>query len=135
MVDDATMRERVQDARVGRLATVTDRGLPHAVPCCFALDGDLVYSAVDTKPKATTALRRLANLRANPAAALLVDHYSEEWAELWWVRLDGRGRILEGGAEHDRAIARLATKYQQYRETPPPGPAIVIDVTRWTAWP
>src|SRR6478735_2848266 len=67
-VDDATMRERFCDARVGRLATVTDEGHPHVVPCCFALaaDDEVVYSAVDAKPKSTLSLRRLANLRARP---------------------------------------------------------------------
>ena len=94
------MRRRVGAARVARLATVTVDGRPHIVPCCFALrrapvtggSREVVYSAVDAKPKSTTALRRLDNLRANPHAALLVDHYSDDWSTLWWVRVDGEGR-------------------------------------------
>jgi hypothetical protein len=54
-----------------------ERGRPHLVPCCFALDGDIVYSAVDAKTKSTVALRRLATLRANPDTALLVDFYGD----------------------------------------------------------
>ena len=133
------MRRRVAEARVGRLATVTAAGRPHVVPCCFVLDGDLdgdtMFSAVDAKPKSTLALRRLDNLRAHPAASLLVDHYSDDWSELWWVRLDGDGRVVTGGAERDRAIALLAGKYQQYLATPPPGPVIALDVTAWRSWP
>ena len=92
------MRDRVASARVGRLATVSPGGAPHIVPCCFALVDDVVYSAVDAKPKSTLALRRLDNLRVNPSTALLVDHYAEDWSTLWWVRVDGRGRVVDGGA-------------------------------------
>lgn len=133
------MRQRVAAARVGRLATVTDEGRPHLVPCCFALDehagGDVVYSAVDAKPKSTRALRRLANLEANGAAALLVDHYDEDWDRLWWVRVDGRGRVVEGGSQRERALDLLAAKYEQYRRQRPDGPAVAIEVTAWRAWP
>src|SRR4051812_14354080 len=114
------MRRRVTQARVARLATVTPAGRPHLVPCCFALTsvstsgGDVVYSAVDGKPKSTTALRRLENLRAHPHAALLVDHYSDDWSSLWWVRVDGAGRVLEGGAERDAALEILTGKYPVY---------------------
>jgi PPOX class probable F420-dependent enzyme len=129
------MRGLVQDARVGRLATVTADGRPHVVPCCYVLAGDSIYSAVDAKPKSTLVLRRLLNLSANPTAALLVDHYNDDWSQLWWVRVDGAGRVLETGAERDRALSLLAAKYDQYRVTPPPGPALAIDITAWRAWP
>lgn len=129
------MRERVAQARVARLATVADDGRPHIVPCCFALVTDTAYSAVDAKPKSTLALRRVANLRGNPRASLLVDHYDEDWAALWWVRLDGAGRLVDDGDERDRALSALAAKYDQYRRDPPPGPVIALDITSWRAWP
>lgn len=129
------MRRRVGEARVGRLATVTAAGRPHVVPCCFVLDGDTVFSAVDAKPKSTLALRRLDNVRAHPAASLLVDHYSDDWSELWWVRLDGDGHVTTGGPERDRAITLLTGKYEQYVGTPPPGPVVALDVTAWRSWP
>jgi len=133
------MRRRVEEARVGRLATVTPDALPHVVPCCFVSSfdatGTVVYSAVDAKPKSSLALRRIDNLRANPAAALLVDHYADDWSTLWWVRVDGTARILESGTERDDALALLVDKYEQYRKEPPPGPVIALDVTAWRAWP
>jgi PPOX class probable F420-dependent enzyme len=129
------MRARVARAPVGRLATVTPEGRPHVVPCCFALVADTLYWAVDAKPKSTPALRRLDNLRATPAASLVVDHYDDDWSELWWVRVDGTARILDPGAEHDRALDALAAKYAQYRDERPPGPVVAIDVTTWRAWP
>lgn len=134
-MDPAERRDRLAAARVGRLATVTAEGRPHLVPCCFALIGDTAYSAVDAKPKSTLALRRLANLRANPHASLLVDHYAEDWTALWWIRIDGAGRVVEGGPEHAAALAALADKYEQYRRQPPPGAVVALDITTWRSWP
>jgi PPOX class probable F420-dependent enzyme len=129
------MRSRVIAARVGRLATVSAAGRPHLVPCCFALTGDTIYSAIDHKPKSTRRLQRLENLRGNPQAALLVDHYADDWSTLWWVRADGSGRVLDGGPDATDAIALLVAKYPQYRDSPPAGPVIAIDVTTWRSWP
>jgi PPOX class probable F420-dependent enzyme len=70
-----------------------------------------------------------------PSASLLIDHYGENWATLWWVRLDGSVRVIESGAERDQALERLRSKYEQYVREPPPGPVIAIDITNWRAWP
>jgi PPOX class probable F420-dependent enzyme len=134
-MEEQEMRRRVRDARVARLATVTSGGRPHLVPCCFALSGDVVYSAIDAKPKSTIAVRRLENLRANPHAALLVDHYSDDWSTLWWVRMDGEGRVLDGGDERAAAIVLLTQKYSVYAADPPPGAVVAIDVVGWRGWP
>ena len=133
-VDHATMRARFAAAEVGRLATVTAGALPHVVPCCFAVAGNVAYTAVDQKPKSTRRLQRLANLRANPQAALLVDHYDDDWRTLWWIRADGTGRVVDD-AETERAIELLVAKYHQYRTARPGGPVIAIELTRWRAWP
>jgi PPOX class probable F420-dependent enzyme len=120
-------------ARVARLATITPAGRPHVVPCCFSLDGTLAYTAIDNvKPKSTVALRRLDNIRANPAASLLVDHYSDDWSELWWIRADGVARIDDA---NQRALDLLCAKYEQYRLQPPPGPFITIEIRSWASWP
>jgi PPOX class probable F420-dependent enzyme len=146
-VDEQEMRRRFAGARVARLATVAPDGRPHVVPCCFVLAHatdaqarDIVYSAVDAKPKSTLALRRLANLRHEPRAALLVDHYADDWSTLWWIRVDGDGRVLDAdaerdGPEHDAAIAQLGAKYPVYVTDRPPGAVIALDVTAWRAWP
>jgi PPOX class probable F420-dependent enzyme len=133
-MNDEEMRERVSAARVGRLATVNASGAPHLVPFCFALDGDVVYSAVDAKPKRTQRLQRLQNAAREPRVSVLVDHYEDDWDRLWWVRLDGRAHELPAGLEAERATDLLAAKYPQYRERPPPGPVLRIDVERWRGW-
>lgn len=136
------MRRHLTGARVARLATVRPDGRPHLVPCCFALDGETLYSAVDAKPKTTLALQRLENLAAHPAVSLVADHYEEDWSALWWVRVDGVARVLAPGggdgpdaAGHRAALDLLAAKYPQYHDRPPPGPVVAIDIVAWRAWP
>ncbi len=125
-------RERFASARVARLATADAGGVPHIVPLVFALDGDTIYSAVDPKPKRTTDLKRLRNVAANPRVALLADHYADEdWDVIWWARADGTGRVLESSPE---AVALLRERYAQYRDTPPDGPVLAVDVRRWSGW-
>jgi PPOX class probable F420-dependent enzyme len=127
-------RRLVAGARVARLATIDRGGRPHLVPICFALTDDTLYSAVDHKPKRTTRLRRLENIRAHPQATVLVDEYDEDWSRLWWVRLRGEARVLEEGAERDRALALLQEKYAQYRERPPDGAVLALDIHDWRGW-
>jgi PPOX class probable F420-dependent enzyme len=128
----AEARARFATARVARLATADAGGRPHLVPVAFALAGETIYSVVDAKPKRTAALRRLANVRENPAASLLVDHYEEDWGALWWARADGRARVLRpDDPEGRRAVALLAERYPQQRAR---GEVLAVDVERWSGW-
>jgi PPOX class probable F420-dependent enzyme len=128
------MRDRVERARVARLATVGANGRPHLVPICFALEGDVLYSAVDRKPKRSPNLKRIENVRANPQVTVLVDHYDDDWTQLWWVRLDGRARVLTEGAERERALELLVAKYPQYSSETPTGPVLAVDIEHWRSW-
>jgi PPOX class probable F420-dependent enzyme len=131
-VSPAEARRRFAAARVARLATVAADGTPHLVPVVFAVLGETVYSVVDQKPKRTTELRRLENARAGGRAALLVDHYEEDWEALWWVRADGGARVLDRDEpEARRAIAALADRYPQQRAV---GAVLAVDVERWSGW-
>ena len=131
-----TARERFAHAPRAQLATADASGRPHIVPITFALVDEVIYSAVDdAKPKRTMALRRLANIAENTAVSVLVDHYDEDWSALWWVRADGRARILDTAQpEAQAALRALAERYAAYRERTPPGPVIAIDVERWGSW-
>ena len=129
------MQRRVAQARVGRLATIGADGQPHIVPVCFAATAAQIVTAVDHKPKTTTALKRLDNVRANPAATLLVDHFEEDWSLLWWVRVDGLARVIEPSAELDALLVPLHEKYRgHYGLQSPRGPAIVMDAQHFVGW-
>ncbi len=127
-------RELFATARVARLATVRSDGAPHIVPVCFAVAEGIVYSAVDGKPKRTPALARLRNIGSEPRVALLADHYDDDWARLWWVRLDGDARLVGGTSERERALRALTERYAQYRDSPPQGAVIAVEPQGWLGW-
>jgi PPOX class probable F420-dependent enzyme len=131
----AEARRRFEQARVAHLATADRTGHPHVVPIVFAVHGDTLVSAIDHKPKRGTDLRRLANIAENPLVAVLVDHYTEDWDRLWWVRADGRaGLVPSGSPEAEDALDRLGARYHQYQERRPDGPVILVEVDRWSGW-
>jgi PPOX class probable F420-dependent enzyme len=119
---------------VAMLATVGADGAPHLVPVVFAVHGDVVYTAVDAKRKSTQRLRRLANIEANPKVSMLVDHYDDDWAQLWWVRADGIAAIHYSGEEMAAGYALLRKKYLQYQRIALDGPVVTVDVQRWASW-
>ncbi|GAA3227914.1 TIGR03668 family PPOX class F420-dependent oxidoreductase [Dactylosporangium siamense] len=129
---EAEARARFAASPVARLATATPDGRPHLVPIVFILRDGTIYHGVDAKPKRGTALRRLANLDANPHASVLVDHYDDDWDALWWVRADGTARDVDPAGPEGRAAVRLlAARYPRYRLL---GRLIAIDVTGWSWW-
>jgi PPOX class probable F420-dependent enzyme len=116
------------------LATVGPDGAPHLVPIVFAVHGDVVYTAVDAKRKSTQRLRRLTNIEANPRVSMLVDHYDDDWSQLWWVRADGEAAIHYSGEEMASGYALLRKKYVQYQRIALDGPVVTVDVKRWSSW-
>lgn len=133
-----TARERFAAAPVARLATVTPDGAPRLVPVVFAMgrgaESDVVYTAVDGKPKSTRRLGRLVNIAAEPRVSILVDHYDDDWNRLWWVRADGIASVHDDGPPAENGRALLRTKYPQYQSVSLDGPVIAVRVERWSAW-
>jgi PPOX class probable F420-dependent enzyme len=101
-----------------------------------ALHHDTLYTPVDAKPKRSRRLRRVANIERDPRVTILVDEYLDDWSALWWVRLRGLARILDGGDEWARAADLLRAKYAQYRRLAAAElrPIIAIDVDDWSGW-
>jgi PPOX class probable F420-dependent enzyme len=130
----AECRALFATATVARLATVRPDGHPHLVSVCFALDADRLYTAVDAKPKRTQQLARLRHIAAEPRVAVLADHYEDDWSRLWWVRMDGRARLVDDPGERERGLTLLAGRYPQYRDSPPDGPMLAVDAERWSGW-
>ena len=151
MATDSTVLTRDQDrflraARTATLATIDPGGRPRLVPICFvvgeAAETLLLYSPIDEKPKHVADphdLARVRDLSRDPSVALLVDRWSEDWSRLGWLRLEGRGALVEPAGpdhhEHAAAVAGLRQKYPQYAghalET---RPIIRIAVERARSW-
>ena len=133
---EAGERAFLEGRRVAHLATADGAGIPNVGPVCFALAGESVYMTIDRKPKSGRPLKRLRNIAENPHVTLTADHYDDEdWSRLRWVMVRGRAEILESGAEHDKAQARLRDKYRQYRAMDlAPLPVIAIRIERVTSW-
>lgn len=137
------VRARIDAARSAHLATASADAAPHLIPVVFALNRDAVYIAIDEKPKTTTRIRRLRNIEENPQAALLIDHYDDDWTKLWWIMLRGRAEILTPGtwtaSEANDALSALRTRYPQYAahalEERPLIRLTITNVTRWSASP
>ena len=135
------VRATLESARHGYLSTASAEGDPHLQPVVFQVVGDSIYIAIDEKPKTTLRLRRLTNIESNPRFALLVDHYDDDWNQLWWILLRGPAEVLWpsewGQNEASLVLASLRAKYEQYRvmglEERPLLKLTPDRVTRWSA--
>jgi PPOX class probable F420-dependent enzyme len=80
---------RLESGGFAVLGTVDERRGVHLVPVIYVVAPGKVAIPIDrVKDKTTMRLRRIENLGNDPRASLLVDHRSDDWAELWWVRAD-----------------------------------------------
>jgi PPOX class probable F420-dependent enzyme len=132
-------RERrfLAQQRIAHLATADRGAVPHVVPVCFAVSADTLYITIDEKPKRRppTALKRLKNIAENPAVAVIVDRYDEDWTRLGWVMLRGRAEILREGQEHQDAQALLRSRYPQLAAMQiATYPVIAVRIERTTSW-
>jgi PPOX class probable F420-dependent enzyme len=126
----------LEASRIAHLATADRHGGPHVVPVCFALAGLALYITVDEKPKrADMPLKRVRNIQQNPAVAVTVDRWDEDWTRLAWIMLRGAAEILADGEEHDAAQAALRLRYAQYRAMNlAPLPVIAVRIQRVLSW-
>jgi PPOX class probable F420-dependent enzyme len=126
----------LRSARTGHLATASAAGEPHVIPVCYALVGEALYIAIDEKPKSGRRLLRLRNIEATGQAALVVDHYDENWTQLAWVLARGpAGIITSADPQHAPALAALRDKYAQYRSMAlEDAEMIELRPGRWNTW-
>ncbi len=135
MLTDA-QRRFLDTCRVAHLATADRSGAPHLVPVCFCLLGTSLFITVDEKPKrAGIPLKRLRNIRDNPAVAVTADRWDEDWTRLGWIMLRGEAKILADGEAHDQAQDLLRARYPQYRAMNlSPLPVIAVRIVRVLSW-
>lgn len=134
-LDDEACRARIIDHPVARLATLRRDGTPRLVPITFVLVDGVFCCAVDRiKPKTDTRLARLRDIDRDPRAALLIDHYADDWSQLWWVRVETTAAEHGDGELRERALDELQRKYPPYRDERPDGPLIAFTPTAWSGW-
>ncbi len=132
-----TERLFLNNQRVAHLATADRHSVPHVVPVCFTIFEDMLYVTIDTKPKRSLSspLKRLRNIAQNPAVAVVVDRYDEDWGQLGWVMLRGRAEILSDGREHHEAQALLRCRYPQLKRMQIVElPVIAVHIVSATSW-
>ena len=136
MLSDAE-RGFLASQRVAHLATADRGGVPHVVPVCFVWAEATLYIAIDEKPKRSPGarLKRLRNIAENPAVAVVVDRYDEDWSRLGWVMLRGRAEILTDGTEHVTAQTLIRARYSQLAAMSIAAlPVIAVRVERALSW-
>lgn len=121
---------------LAHLSYLDDGARPRVLPVTFAIVAEDLWTAIDQKPKRNPAdeIARVRYLRRRPQAALCADHYEDDWSRLWWVRASGCGAILEAAEERRRALAVLSAKYPQYRDEPPEGAVLALEIAEWRGW-
>ena len=104
---------------VARLALRDMNDAPEALPIVFARVDASLWSPIDGKPKGPAGqLGRLARLQRSPEVMLVLDHYADDWRDLWWLRLRATAEIITG--KHPDWLAAseaLTAKYPQYQTT------------------
>jgi PPOX class probable F420-dependent enzyme len=125
----------LEQARVGRLGLVDDRGAPRVLPVTYAISGGRLVSAVDDKPKRVPAerLARVRWLRARPAAALTVDRYDDDWSQLAWVQALGEVQVLTA-VDEPEAVGALVERYPDYQLRRPSGLLLALEPARLLWW-
>ena len=144
-LSEDAIAERLERWPVARLASHTIDGGLHQVPIVFARSSGRLWSPVDGKPKRGGELARVRNLRAHPAASLLLDDYRSDWTRLWWIRIDVEAEVVQHAAlgdplhdpEGSAAIRALTSKYPQYEDVPvlrDPPTLIAFEPIRIASW-
>lgn len=123
-IPQSLIEKRLFSWPVARLATFNGSDQIHQVPIVFTWHGGKLWSPIDGKPKRGTELTRVKNALARASGSILLDEYSDDWSQLWWLRIDVAIKVIylkeasqaiKTEAEH--AIAALENKYPQYQNT------------------
>ncbi len=144
-LSQSTIEHLLDTWPVARLATIRPGGHPHQVPVVFVYHAGQLWSPVDIKPKHKNELVRVQNALANPAASLLLDQYSDDWSQLWWLRIDVEIRVIRLRDKHrDKqhqdltgAVEALRLKYPQYHGTAvlrEPPTLLAMRPQRFSSW-
>ena len=105
-----TEEEFLKHSRVARIATADERGMPHVVPVCHLWEQGCVYFGTARESK------KVHNLERNSQIALAVDDYTDAWAHLRGLLLQGHAQLVSRGAQFRRIRKLLYQKFPQYEK-------------------
>jgi nitroimidazol reductase NimA-like FMN-containing flavoprotein (pyridoxamine 5'-phosphate oxidase superfamily) len=111
--------------RVCRVATVNEHGMPHLVPVCHVLaNGKICFGSGSNG-------RKVKNLQRNPRVTVTVDLYSDDWAHIKGVMVQGTAKVFSRGPKFRRIRDLLYAKYPHYRTDAAlsPSDSVVVEVT------
>lgn len=102
------LADLIQWERVCRVATVSKAGIPHLVPVCHVLSDGKIYFGSEKDA------RKVLNLRASRRVTVTVDCYSDDWATLKGIMVQGTAKLIEKGPQFRKIRTLLYKKYPQY---------------------
>jgi coenzyme F420-0:L-glutamate ligase/coenzyme F420-1:gamma-L-glutamate ligase len=120
---DKKILELIKGARIGHLATTASNRQPYLTPVVFIAQQNGIIIPLDYKPKTIDVkeLRRVKNIEENPKVSFLVDHYDENWTNLWFVMMIGHAKLVQMNGKTERKIKEMRKipdmflkKYSQY---------------------
>jgi len=118
----------LRDNEVGRLATISENGLPHVVPVCYIYCSGTLWIATDY------GTGKCRNLLSNNKVALVVDTgYDSNRG----ILIQGRARIYKRGQEFRKIYAVFYKKFNWVRANPwkeGEAPFIKIKPIRKASW-
>jgi pyridoxamine 5'-phosphate oxidase family protein len=101
---------------VGRLATVSNKHIPHVTPVGFAADEERLYSSIKHDSK------NARHIRGNPRVSFVVDDFPS-WEVIRGVMESGKAVLVSGKAElissgklHETGRDLIYEKYPRYEE-------------------
>ena len=95
-----------------------------SVPVVYLVEGASIVIPIDAvKPKSGRRLQRSANLDGGRPGRLLVEHYEDDWSQLWWVRVHGRAR---------EAVPTPGSSWRSGAPSPPTAPR--ARSRAWSCW-
>jgi PPOX class probable F420-dependent enzyme len=126
VIKDISLKTKINEARVARLATVDLECKPHLIPVVFVFDNDCYFIPIDEKTKRSRPekLKRAKNIQQNPNVTLLIDEYNEDWTKLYFIMIQGKASIIGGKKLEqnellllEKAHKLLSDKYLQYQKS------------------
>lgn len=140
---DKKILEIIKSARIGYLATSSSNLQPYLTPVVFIVLQNRIFIPLDDKPKTIDVkeLRRVKNIEENPKVSFLVDHYDEDWTNLWFVMIIGRATLVQMNGRNKRTAKEIMNihnmflkKYSQYAKIGIGNIYIKIGIEKTICW-